>query len=201
MIDYNTLNTRQKLNVLGLRIQREYTDRRHGEHVLIATTEEEAAQASGFMALPTTRVAPGKQLYMRMAEVKELPTGGFHTIKTAEQTADPAFSTDILTALEEEEKRLYGANSIVAKAAASSTKPSATTVEHASTAPIITEMPEMPALDVADSFDDLIKGAEDVLCDMKKAPYSVGTPVAYKGKPTEHQSDSDFIRSLLRRDS
>lgn len=117
-VDYNSLNTRQKLNLLSLRIRKEYTERRHGSHIKIATTEEDAVQESGFMALPTARIAPGKQLYMRMGEVKELPSGSFATVRKASDVTDPQDSVDLLDALEAEEQKLYGDRSIVKRARA-----------------------------------------------------------------------------------
>lgn len=193
MVDYNSLNTRQKLNVLGLRIQREYTKRRHGEHVRIATTEEDAAQESGFMALPTTRVAPGKQLYMRMGELKELPSGGFQTVKTAEQIVDPNFSVDLLTALEEEERKLFGDSSIVARAY---NDKAGTPTSKSATVPEMLEMPEMPAID---SFDRLADDAERMLGDLRNVPDArdIGRAVVEPAKRREAMSDSDFIKSLL----
>lgn len=195
MVDYNSLNTRQKLNVLGLRIQREYTKRRHGEHVRIATTEEDAAQESGFMALPTTRVAPGKQLYMRMGELKELPNGGFQTVKTAEQTVDPNFSVDLLTALEEEERKLFGDSSIVARAY--NDKAGMRTSKSVA----VTEMLEMPEMPAPDGLDRLTDDAERMLGDLRDVPDArdIGRAVVEPARKRESMSDSDFIKSLLRK--
>lgn len=192
MVDYNSLNTRQKLNVLGLRIQREYTKRRHGEHVRIATTEEDAAQESGFMALPTTRVAPGKQLYMRMGELKELPNGGFQTVKTAEQTVDPNFSVDLLTALEEEERKLFGDSSIVARAYGDNAG------ARAVGSSAMPEMPEMPAVD---SLEKLTDDTERLFGDIRDVPdaHDIGRSVVEPARKREAMSDSDFIKSLLRK--
>lgn len=188
MFDYNSLSTRQKLNVLGLRIQREYTNRRHGEHVRIATTEEEAAQERGFMALPTTRVAPGKQLYMKMTEVKELPTGGYQTVRTAEQTEDVGLAMDMLDALEQEEMKLYGDSSIVLKSGKKVIE------ERPEIKPA---MPEMPAMDKLEAIEN---AAISVLSDMEadfEPTYTVGKTVTAPKARNTSMSDSDFIKALL----
>lgn len=65
-MDVSNLTPRQRANVAGLQLKKDAIRRKYGNAVQILTTDEEAANASGWMALPLNLLTGNKQLTLRM---------------------------------------------------------------------------------------------------------------------------------------
>lgn len=100
-MDVSTLSARQRANVAGLQLKRDAIKRKYGNAVQIMTTDEEAANASGWMALPISLINTNKQITLRMDKqvidtIKSKKLGEIHR----EDIPDTEDVEDIVTALE-----------------------------------------------------------------------------------------------------
>ncbi len=92
-MDVSMLNARQRANVAGLRLKRDAIRRKYGNAVQIVTTDEEAANASGWMAMPLNLLNTNKQVVDTIKSKKLSET-------SREDIPDTNDVEDIVTALE-----------------------------------------------------------------------------------------------------
>ena len=100
-MDVSNLTPRQRANVAGLQLKRDAIRRKYGNSVQIITTDEEAANASGWMALPLSLINTNKQLTLRMDKqvvdtIKSQKLGEI----SRESMPDTIYVEDVVTALE-----------------------------------------------------------------------------------------------------
>ena len=100
-MDVRELNPRQRANVAGLKLKRDAIQRKYGNAVQIITTDEEAANASGWMAMPIGLINTNKQLTLRMDRqvVDTLKSRKLEDI-SRDSVADTDGIEDVVTALE-----------------------------------------------------------------------------------------------------
>jgi hypothetical protein len=100
-MDVSTLSARQRANVAGLQLKRDAIRRKYGNAVQIVTTDEEAANASGWMALPLNLINTNKQVTLRMDKqvIDTLKSKKLGETRR-EDIPDTADVEDIVTALE-----------------------------------------------------------------------------------------------------
>ena len=106
----------------------------------------------------------------------------------------------MLTALEEEEMKLYGDQSIVKTRTAKRPVATPAILRELEQPKVAASMPVMPDLDALDSFDKLTAAADDELFKMRVAdmPQAPVRSTSFSGfKKKEFKSDADFIKSLL----
>ena len=108
-MDMSNLSPRQRANVAGLRIKRDAVQRRYGNGVQILTTDEEAANASGWMALPLNLVNTGKQLTLRMNK-NVIDTNNSRKISetSRDSVQDTSYVEDVVAALENSADAITG---------------------------------------------------------------------------------------------
>ena len=108
-MDVSNLSPRQRANVAGLRIKRDAIQRRYGNSVQIITTDEEAANTSGWMALPINLVNTGKQLTLRM-DKNVIDTNNSVKLSSVarENMPDTHYVEDVVTALENSAAAITG---------------------------------------------------------------------------------------------
>ena len=100
-MDVSMLNARQRANVAGLRLKRDAIRRKYGNAVQIVTTDEEAANASGWMAMPLNLLNTNKQVTFRMdKQVVDTIKSKKLSETSREDIPDTNDVEDIVTALE-----------------------------------------------------------------------------------------------------
>lgn len=101
-MNYESLDPRQRANVAGLQIKREAIRRKYGNAVQILTTDEEAANQSGWMALPLKEINTSKQVTFRMnKEAVDTKTASRLSTTSRDSIPDTEGVVDIVTALEQ----------------------------------------------------------------------------------------------------
>ena len=101
-MDVSNLTPRQRANVAGLQLKKDAIRRKYGNAVQILTTDEEAANASGWMALPLNLLTGNKQLTLRMDKQVVDTVNSRKISETYRDELDrDSYVDDVVVALEE----------------------------------------------------------------------------------------------------